>query len=333
MKVAIIGSLDSGKDDLFSILSEGKVSKVGAELVGVVNVPDERVDKLSEFFKPKKTTFAQINFISPEFGKTLPIEELRTADEIVYVVKCYGAFKGEEIDPIKTLSDLDLVIRLNDLEIIERYITKHEKDSKAEREVKLLKEIKKAIEENSEIDDEKILKDAILRGFSLISIKPKLVVLNVSEEMIGKDGLMNNFKKNFSNYKFIDICVSIEKELLSLDLRERSEIFEAYGIVESGLKVFIKSSYELLNLITFFTVGSDEVKAWTLNKGSTVYEAAGKIHSDIQKGFIRAEVINYEEFLPLQFSFKDAKEKGLLRLEGKDYIVRDGDVVHIRFNV
>lgn len=333
MKVTIIGSSNSGKDDLFSILSEGKIRKVGSESLGVVNVPDMRVEKLSDFFKPKKTTFAQINFISPESDKTLPIEELRTSDEIVYVVKCYSSYEGEEINPCKEISDLDLTVKINDLEIIDKFITKHEKDPKSDKEVKLLKEIKDAIEGNSEIDTEKILQDPALKSFSLISIKPKLIVLNIADDEINKNITLNNLKEKFPSYEFINVCVSIEKELLSLEPEERSEIFEAYSITESGLNAFLRASYKLLNLITFFTVGEDEVRAWTLNKGLTAYEAAGKIHSDIQKGFIRAEVINYEEFLALNYSFKDAREKGILRLEGKNYIVKDGDIIHIRFNI
>ena len=331
MKVAIIGSPDSGKDDLFLVLSEGKISKIGNELVGVATVSDERVEQLSNFFKPKKVTFVQVKFISPDFTQSLPIEELRTSDEIVYVVKCYPSSEG--LDPVKILADVDLSLKINDIEIIENYILKHRREPKSEKEISILERLKESIEENKSIEDEEVLKDSIVKGLGLVSLKPRLVVLNISENMIGSNFLEGDFRKNFPQYEFVTICVEIEKEMLSLNEEERIEMLKAYGISERGLNLFIRSSYKLLNLITFFTVFGDEVKAWTLHKGLTSYDAAGKVHSDIQRGFIKAEVINYEEFSRLNFSFKDAKEKGLLRLEGKDYVVCDGDILYIRFHV
>lgn len=333
MKIALIGSPESGKDDLFFVLSEGKTSKIKNELIGTAIVKDERVEKLSKAFNPKKTTYIQINFISPDFTQSLPIEELRISDEIVYVVKCYSSYEGENIDPLKTLSDIDLSFKINDIEIIENYISKHKKEPDSEKEVSILEKLKTDIEENKFIKDTEILKNSIIKGLGLISLKPKLIVLNISEDMISGNPYYEKLKKEFPNYEFINISVELEKELLSLNEDERSELLKAYGIAESGLNLFVKSSYKLLDLITFFTVGEDEVRAWTLRKNSTAFDAAGKIHSDIQRGFIKAEVINYEDFLKLNFSFKEAKDKGLLRLEGKDYIVQDGDIVHIRFHV
>ncbi len=333
MKIAIIGSPESGKNDLFFILSEGRTSKIKSELIGTAIVKDERVDKLSSVFNPKKTTYIQLNFISPDFTQSLPIEELRTSDEIVYVIKCYSSYEGENIDPLKALSDIDLSFKINDIEIIENYILKHKKEPDRGKEIAVLEKLKIDIEENKLIEDEEIFKDSIVKGLGLISLKPKLIVLNISEDMITLNPYYEKLKNEFPNFEFVNISVELEKELLSLNRSERKELLKAYGIAESGLNLFIKSSYKLLDLITFFTVGEDEVRAWTLRKNSTAFDAAGKIHSDIQRGFIKAEVINYEEFLKLNFSFKEARDRGLLRLEGKDYIVQDGDIVHIRFHV
>lgn len=333
MKIAVIGSSNSGKDDLFSVLSEGKMSKIKNELVGTAVVRDERVDRLSNVFKPKKTSYVQLNFISPDFTQSLPVEELRTSDEIVYVVKCYSSYEGEKLDPLETLNDIDLSLKINDIEIIENYILKHKKDLRSEKEILILEKIKTDIEENRLIEDKKIFKNTTVKGLGLISLKPKLVVLNVNEDMIISNPFYDKLKKDFHQFEFVNIFVEIEKEMLSLNEDEKVELLKAYGISDSGINLFIKSSYKLLDLVTFFTVGDDEVKAWTLHKGSTSFDAAGRIHSDIQRGFIRAEVINYEEFAGINFSFKEAKEKGLFRLEGRDYIVQDGDIIHIRFNI
>ena len=333
MNISIIGSEDSGKDLFFEILSEGKYTKSGKNLIGSVNVPDPRIDILSDFFKPKKTIYAKINFKCLSIKPNLPIEDLRTSDELIIVLKYLENGINDAESVVAEFNDIIVSLQINDLEIIENYIKRHEKEPKSDKDIVLLNKIKEVIEKEQIAENIKLFENDLIRGLGLVSVKQKLVVLNIPENLIKPNEIVDRMKKDIKNYETLTISIDLEKEIVSLDLQARLEMFKAYSIEESSLDVIIKKSFELLNLITFFTVGEDEVRGWILDKGSNALEAAGKIHSDIQRGFIRAETINYTDFLNCSFSFKEAKEKGLLKLEGKEYVVKHGDIMHFRFNV
>ena len=332
MKIAILGSIDSGKNSLFEILTEGKLSKIGNKIVGNANVIDTRVDYLSHHFHPKKTTYAQLNFISLDLEPVFPFEDLKVVDEIVYVIRCFPEFEGEQLNITKQYEDFDMFLRIKDMELLEKFIERNHKDTKRSHEVDSARNLLQSIENNTPIHP-KDLENDMVKNFSLLSIIPKLVVFNISEAQIHNNDLIITIEKQYPTIKIMPVCLSIEQELVNIDKDTRKEMLDAYQIEVSALEQFIQKSYEMLGLITFFTVGEDEVRAWTIKKGSNAFISAGKIHTDIQRGFIRAEIVHYADFIQHNCSFKDAKEKGVFHLEGKEYIVLDGDIMHVRFNI
>jgi ribosome-binding ATPase YchF (GTP1/OBG family) len=332
MKIAILGSLDSGKNSLFEILTEGKLSKIGNKIVGNANVSDSRVDYLSNHFHPKKTTYTQLNFISLDLEPIFPAEELKVADEIVYVMRSFPDYEGEEVDLIKQYDDFDTSLRIKDMDLLEKFIERNHKDTKRTQEIEIAKHILALIENGTSVQT-KDIENEMVKNFSLISIIPKMVVCNISENQLHDKKLTDEIQKKYPDLKIMPVCLSVEQELVSMDVESRKEMLEAYSIEIRALDLFILKSYEMLGLITFFTVGEDEVRAWTVKKGNNAFVAAGKIHTDIQRGFIRAEIVHYQDFISHNCSFKEVKEKGVFHLEGKEYIVQDGDIMHVRFNI
>lgn len=366
MKLGIVGLPNVGKSTLFNSLT-----KAGAESanypfctidpnVGVVPVPDERLNKLTEMYNSEKTTPAVIEFVDiaglvkgASKGEGLGnqfLSNIREVDAIVHVVRCFDdpnvIHVDGSVDPVRDIETINLELIFSDLEILERRISKVSKvarnDKSAAKELTLLNKIKAHLEDGKlaktfeEADDEE--EQAWLESYNLLTYKPVIYAANVSEDDLADDAANNEgvqavreYAKGEQSEVFV-VCAEIEAEISELDDDEKKMFLEDLGLEESGLEKLIKASYKLLGLISYLTAGEPEVRAWTITEGTKAPQAAGKIHSDFERGFIRAEVVSYDDLIACG-SHTAAKEKGLIRLEGKDYVVKDGDIMLFRFNV
>ena len=365
MKLGIVGLPNVGKSTLFNSLT-----KAGAESanypfctidpnVGVVTVPDERLNLLGDFYKSKKVTPAVIEFVDiaglvkgASKGEGLGnqfLANIREVDAIVHVVRCFEdsnvVHVDGSIDPLRDIETINLELVFSDLEILERRIAKVTKtarmDKEAAKELTFLEKVKAHLEEGQlaiTLETENEDEDAWLATYNLLTAKPVIYAANVAEDDLADDGATNEhvakvrqFAADENSEVFV-ICAQIEQEIAELDDEEKKMFLEDLGIAESGLEKLIKASYKLLGLISYITSGEMETKAWTITKGTKAPQAAGKIHTDFERGFIRAEVVSYDHLVENN-GYNGAKEKGLVRSEGKEYVVQDGDVVLFRFNV
>lgn len=354
MQLGIIGLPLVGKTTIFELLTQSsdKSHNNPRANLGIARIPDIRIDFLSNMYKPKKTTYAQLEVIDipglvpgAEKNAALFLDSVRRADALLHVVRVFEndavPMLNNAINPVKDIETINYELLLADLDLIEKRIERINANKKRNNflnELTLLERLKEALENETplaavELDAEE---QEILTAYQFLTTKPILICLNISEDdLIGKAYQQREEVLEFAaqrNLPLVEISAAIEKELAELEGEEQTMFMQELGIEESGITKISQSMYHRLGLISFFTVGEDEVKAWTVEEGTVARKAAGKIHSDIERGFIRAEVVEYEDLKKLG-SMNAVKEKGLFRLEGKEYVVKDGDIVHFRFNV
>jgi len=369
MRLVITGFSNSGKTTIFNALTGLNLeitpypTLISAEIkphIGTVRVPDKRLDRLSSIYQPKKTTYSTVEYV--DYLGIIPVSSggspaqnnkvfdlIKEAEAIVHVVR---AFENESvmhplggIDPVRDVKSFETELIWGDLEFIERRLEKIELTAKRglkqdESDRYFLLKCKEALEGETPLrnilfsEEEK----RIMLSYQLLSTIPEIIVLNTGEKDLNTDKV-KSYQKEIENYykerkhPVIAICGKIEMELIQLSQNEARIFLDDLGIEEQAINKLCRVSYEVLDLISFFTVIRDEVRAWAIKKGTTALKAAGKVHSDIERGFIRAEVINFEDFVSSDEDMVKAKGKGLVRLEGKTYVVKDGDIINFKFNV
>lgn len=365
MKLGIVGLPNVGKSTLFNSLTKAGAQAANFPFctidpnVGVVAVPDERIKLLGELYHTKKVTPAVIEFVDiaglvkgASKGEGLGnqfLSNIRETDAIVHVVRCFEDTNvihvDGSVDPIRDIEVINLELIFADLEVLERRLSKVSKaarmDKTLQKEEAFLNRIKEHLEGGNsarslDITDEDEL--ALMKEYNFLTYKPVIYAANVCEEDLADDGGSNDMVKRVREFAAKEgsgvfvVCAKIEEEISELDDDEKAEFLEAMGLSVSGLDKLIAASYDLLGLMSFLTAGEDECRAWTIKKGTKAPQAAGKIHTDFERGFIKAEVVNYKDLLE-QGSLAAAREKGLVGMEGKEYVVKDGDVILFRFNV
>ncbi len=336
MKIAVIGFQGCGKSTVFKALTGSQKIDPSKPNLGRVKVKDERLESLASIFKPKKKTSEELIFVDLPGFNLASIKEIKGVEAVMHVI---GVFSGR--DYIKDIESMELEFMLSDLSIIEKRLPHLEKELKSrpskefEIEKKALLDCKESLEKNKPLRELKLGSDEVkvINGYQFLSKKPVFILVNSEEGQIPskiRDEINAYCKKN--DLKSAAFCAKIEAEIQDLETEERAEFIKGLGLEKSAAEKVIETARGILGLITFFTVKGDETKAWSLPKDTTAIEAAGKIHTDIKKGFIKAEVIGYDAFIKCG-SFAEAKSKGLLKLEGKEYVVKDGDIIDFRFNV
>ena len=368
MEIGLIGLPKSGKTTVFNALTRGKAETspyASANLapnIGVVKVPDPRMDVLAKMFKPDKFVPAEVKYV--DIGVPLKAQEkkkgeglsgemlthISRADTLFHVVRAFPdesiPHPRKSVDPARDIADMNLELNFSDLSIIERRLERLESSMKgakaAERELHLqekalLERIKHQLESEVPLREQTLTADEakVIENYQFLTAKPLLIVVNIGEEQLPKAlEIEAELRPRFQRPRceLAALCGKVEMELSQLGPAEAAEFREAMGVTGMGIQKIVQASYSLLGLISFFTVGPDEVRAWTIRRGTPAGKAAGKIHSDLEKGFIRAEVISYDDLIKCG-TMVEAKKRGLLRLEGKTYVVQDGDIMEVLFNV
>lgn len=356
MKIGLVGLSQSGKTTAFTALTGSNTqvndypTKKPEINIGNVKVPDERIDKLAQILNPKKIVKSEITFVDEHESlrdkyKCFNILHIKEVEALVDVIRL---FKDENIlhplgniDPVRDLEQLDTELILADLEVVDNRLERIEKDLKRgkklelEAEFNVLKKCKGSLEKEIPLRNLELDKNEqnLLSGFCFLSQKPLMLLINVDDNKID-ESLPQAFKKIVDEKRltFIEFCAKIEAEILELDNREQKQFLKELGIGELAHTKFIKAVYVLLDLISFFTVKNDILKSWAIKNGTKAQDAAGKIHTDIQRGFIKADVVSFEDFIKYR-NFVECKKNNVLRLQGKDYIVKDADIINFKFHV
>ncbi|UCG83608.1 MAG: redox-regulated ATPase YchF [Dehalococcoidia bacterium] len=366
MEIGIVGLPGSGKTTVFNALTKGHAqtgaysSAASAPNIGVVKVPDPRLNNLTALLKPKRTIAAEVTYVDVAapargFGKgegpgAQFLDSLSKVDAIVHVVRVFEDDRVPHsegyIDPNRDVVNMNLELTVSDLTIIERRLerltaslkgARQQEKEQIFREQSLLNKIKSRLEEDVPVREQELSSEEIkeIEGFQFLTAKPLLLLLNIGENQISENDALEDRYRNKYKGDSLDVatlCGQVEMELTELSDSESQEFRASLGLGESGLDRVIQISYGLLGFISFFTVVSDEIRAWTIRRNTTVQKAAGKVHTDMERGFIRAEVIGFDDLISCD-SIAEARKRGLLRLEGKNYIVQDGDIVTVLFNV
>lgn len=353
MKVGLVGFAGSGKTTIFNTLT-GLTAEVGGygarekANIGVIKVPDPRIDRLAEIFNPKKQTYAEISFVDvagPQVEDAEKaqsgldpklVQHMREADALVHVVRAFdNTMLSHAADPGRDIRGFDDELMLTDLVQIENRIARLKKEKDSARESELMERLKSALEDEKPLRDLDLTPEdlGLIAGFRFLSLKPLLILMNQSEDSAGA-GAPGGVLELAEARKLSVIAMSgkVEMEIAQLAPEEQREFLQDVGIAEPARDRFIRAAYSLLDLISFLTSGEDECRAWSIKRGTTAHKAAGVIHSDIERGFIKAEVIRFEDLSEFGSEAR-CREHGKLRVEGKEYVVQDGDVVHFRFNV
>ena len=344
MKIGLVGLPGSGKSTVFNALTgmsveTGYGSVPGKQNLGSVKVPDERVDKLSAMYNPKKSTYAEVVF-SDVGGGTQGLERavlntMREVDALCQVVRAFPDAAGKAASPVDEIAELEGETILADLDIVDKRITKMKKERGEPREIALLERLSAALEQETPLRrvemDEYELK--LVSGYRFLSQKPMLLVLNIPESDIGKPTPKDVIAAAESRgLGLVVLSAAVEMDIAQMPAQDQGEFLESLGLTVPAKNRFVVAAYALIDLISMLTAGPDECRAWPVARGSKAPRAAGKIHSDIERGFIRAEVIAFEDLIALGSEAK-CRDAGKLRVEGKEYVVQDGDVVNFRFNV